>query len=202
MLSAKEKPWVLVQLPDETNSQIIPRLRQLSYAVCFRYHAHILCTIHSIPFVSLADTPKVVAFLADNDLPNMAVTEASFSKVCSTMVENQNIIKDKLKKVYEACHLQTTTTFQSDSLYTAKYPLDFFYINDATMQLLFKYVTDKVVVDVDVDGTPEYICKQILFHLLRTMNCEYTYGLTEKIKRLMSLSSSSSIVRSLKDDIY
>jgi hypothetical protein len=219
MLLTKEKPWVLVHLPDETNSQIIPRLIQLTYAVCFRYHAHILCIIHSIPFVSLSNTPKVVALLADNDLKT-AASEASISdyiNVSTLICKNSHNIKQQLQKVYQTCHKQATTTFRDITLYTIKDDspsFRYFYINEPFIQMLIKYVTDKVVVVMSEDNcivtTPDNMCKQILFHLLRTMKSEYAFGLTEKIRRLMTntalntalnTASSSFHVGLLKDDI-
>jgi polysaccharide pyruvyl transferase WcaK-like protein len=49
-------------------------LLTLKYAVCERFHSHILCMIYNIPFVSLANTLKVNHLLHDLGLENTILT--------------------------------------------------------------------------------------------------------------------------------
>jgi polysaccharide pyruvyl transferase WcaK-like protein len=59
-----------------SNKAFEPNLLTLKYAVCERFHSHILCLIYNIPFISLANTIKVNHLLHDLGLENTMLTSS------------------------------------------------------------------------------------------------------------------------------
>ena len=62
----------------------------IKYAICERFHAHILCLIYNIPFVSLANTNKVKYLLTDLNILNL---------LQNNIINFDTNILDKLTKI-------------------------------------------------------------------------------------------------------
>ncbi len=63
-----------------SNKAFEANLLTLKYAVCERFHSHILCLIYNIPFISLANTFKVNHLLHDLGLENTILTLSDETK--------------------------------------------------------------------------------------------------------------------------
>ncbi len=75
-VEAKSKSSVTIV----SNKAFEANLLTLKYAVCERFHSHILCLIYNIPFVSLANTFKVNHLLHDLGLENTILTLSDEAK--------------------------------------------------------------------------------------------------------------------------
>ncbi len=62
------------------NQSFETHLETLKYAICERFHAHILCLIYNIPFISTANTLKVKNLLTDLDITNTIYNPSLFEK--------------------------------------------------------------------------------------------------------------------------
>ena len=100
LLDKKTKQSVKIIAPQNFDNNIIT----LKYAICERFHSHILCLIYNIPFVSLGNTLKVGHLLRDLGLEKT---------ICGTMDDFDLIHKQllsvgehslELKKVYKSVY--------------------------------------------------------------------------------------------------
>lgn len=62
------------------NQSFDTHIETLKYAICERFHAHILCLIYNIPFISNANTLKVNHLLTDLGITNTIYNPSIFEK--------------------------------------------------------------------------------------------------------------------------
>jgi polysaccharide pyruvyl transferase WcaK-like protein len=74
------------------NQSFDTHLETLKYAVCERFHAHILCLIYNIPFISTANTLKVNYLLTDlgimNTIYNPSILEKEYRDSRLSIITN------------------------------------------------------------------------------------------------------------------
>ena len=149
-------------------------IKTLKYAICERFHAHILCIIYNIPFISLANTNKVKQLLfdlklLDND-NNNDNPEIIYNKL-------KNINTKKLKKIYN-------TTFNNVGEFYNKLMKN----NLDDMIIYPKNKTKFYFNNSIIDSQSNKIfnncnnADDILMKLFGTTNLDYKWGLNEKIK--------------------
>jgi polysaccharide pyruvyl transferase WcaK-like protein len=105
-LDKKTKASVRIVL----NQSFDTHLGTLKYAICERFHAHILCLIYNIPFISTANTLKVKHLLTDLNIMNTIYNPSTFEK--ESRDSRSSIITNILPSESES---------ESDSLNLLKY---------------------------------------------------------------------------------
>ena len=96
-LTEYEKTFIKVY---SNNKKIISKMNIIKYAVCLRFHAHILCTMYNIPFISISNTPKVNTYLHENNLSELRCGVYNYKNKLNYIFNNKNNIKNKLLKIY------------------------------------------------------------------------------------------------------
>jgi hypothetical protein len=214
-LSKEEKEQVQVYT---NNNYILENMSSLRFAVCWRYHAHILSIIYNIPFISLSNTPKVLALLADNNLDALLLVDSKLStNAFNHLLENEVQLKEQLKEVHKACASEAKR-YKEMTLYLQKYNEKTYYINETDALLIYSTIGKKYrelclnYTTQTKNNTLTYENKAmlILFLLLRTLSSEYAYGLSEKIKELSekkynnknhNIATVAPVIVLLKEDI-
>ena len=81
------------------NDNFYDEILYVKYAICERFHAHVLVLIYNIPFVSLANTSKVKYLLAENGLSEYLFDDINHTSILSKLKQTD---KCRLKKIYKA----------------------------------------------------------------------------------------------------
>jgi len=215
-LNKEEKEEVAVY---NNNNYILENMSSLRFAVCWRFHAHILSIIYNIPFISLSDTPKVTALLKDNKLEALALTDSKMAiNTFNYLLENEVQLKAQLKEVHKECYAEAKKCYKDMTIYFNEYNKKTYYINELDTLLIYSTITKKYT-DLCLNYKKEnkenkltYDDKAmiILFSLLRTIHCDYAHGLSAKIQQLTekkynsgisNIASTAPIVTLLKNDI-
>jgi polysaccharide pyruvyl transferase WcaK-like protein len=174
---------------------IMKNMVTINYAICWRFHAHILSIIHNVPFISLSTTPKVNNLLLDNNLQDVYV-ETDSNKLIEkfTYLVNKKVYyKDKIKQIYVQCHLQAKT-YRDLNIYFKQRTQPTFYISNERMLDIFNRLCQEFKDSNLIDPADKTMF--ILFFLMRSIKNEYSYGLQEKITE-----RNITDVTVLKDDI-
>jgi len=180
----------------------IPKnISNMSYVVCFRFHAHILSIINNIPFISISSTPKVQALLNENNLQNLYVdfnnnNVATLINAHHSLVNNIKNIKSNLLNVYNQCCKLSKNIYYNilNSLLSTKVKTDnTFYLSNSQIKDIHKYINNTYK-SYNSNLSSENKAMIITFSLMRSIKNEYTYGLTEKMNNLT--------IDNLKDDIF
>jgi polysaccharide pyruvyl transferase WcaK-like protein len=185
-----------------STDNILRNMSNISYAICWRYHAHILSIIHTIPFLSLSTTPKVTALLAEHNLEHFYV-ETDADKLIDKfiyLVNNKPALKITLTRIYSACHTQAKA-YRNLSLYFKPRHKTTFYLDldlDLDLDPAKAGIFKKLVKAFNAHSfaTAADKTRFILFFLMRSIQNEYSYGLQEKIAE-----RNITDLTVLKDDI-
>lgn len=148
-------------------------IKTLNYAICERFHAHILCLIYNIPFISFANTNKVKQLLNDLNLENLLVDNNNPNILYNKL---KNIDTKNLKRIYKNTFnniinfYNKLTKYKLDELIIypnnkTKYYFNINTINSQSIYIFNKYKT----------------ADEFLFRLFGTSDLEYKWGLNEKI---------------------
>ena len=174
---------------------IMKNMVNINYAVCWRFHAHILSIIHNVPFLSLSTTPKVKNLLLDNNLQDVYVDTDSNKLIekFTYLVNKKVYFKDKIKQIYTQCHLQAKM-YRDLNIYFKERTQPTFYISNERIQDIFNTLCQEFKYSKITD--PHDKTMFILFFLMRSIKNEYSYGLQEKITE-----RNINDVTVLKDDI-
>lgn len=81
-------------------------IKKMDYAVCTKFHAHVLCTIYNIPYVSLNDDLRKVRCLTNEigvkdfviDLDIEKFTSENLSRKFTLLLDSEPLVRDKLHK--------------------------------------------------------------------------------------------------------
>ena len=172
------------------NKKVLQKINQLKYAVCFRYHAHILCIINNIPFISISDTPKVKALLDENELNDLYAKPIEFITKSKYIIQNTNNIIIKLKNIYKS-NKTNTKHYNNFNNYIYDKKENTFFIDKKDYEFIYDYVCKKYN---SLKNDDDYFNTQLLnFILMKSLNTIYSYGIQEKIHK---------DIDNLKNDIY
>lgn len=163
--------------------KMLDSMKDLNIAICTRFHAHIFCTILNIPFLSIANTPKVQKYLEQEDLLELSVpivdgridTNAVLAKY-DYLIKHNGEIKQKLNKI------STTNKF----LLLSKQPqilLDKTTFNDYEIPSYLKLDEDKIFAQLKPDETVEQLAQKISYLITKDPNSDYVYGTINNIKQ-------------------
>ena len=186
-LSEHEKSYIKAY---SNNNKVLTKISSIRFAICWRFHAHVLCMIYNIPFISLADTPKVKLLLNENNLNILHANINNYKDKLDYLINNENEIKRNLKKNYKINKKKSEIYLKKEN-YLFNKKENTFYIDKNTFELIYKKLKDYYNRYKTNDN---YFNAQIvIFFLMRTLNSEYLYGLQEKIYKSID---------KLQDDIF
>ena len=185
------------------NADILSALPLLHYAVCWRFHAHVLSIMHQIPFVSISATPKVRHLLEETGLQMYAATPKTFAFVSQVLQQsNYKEMQQKLKKITKSYRWLTRQTFGTPLTLTCV-PSGGFYMSSACQTQWLNAVA-AAYVQFDFH-TAEDKARLILFILLRSVHSPALYGLTCAIANKPDLATKThekrDILETLKPNI-
>jgi hypothetical protein len=155
------------------NNLFEKNIKTLKYAICERFHAHILCLIYNIPFISFANTNKVKQLLDDLSITNLLLDNNNPKILYKKL---KNIDTKNLKRIYKKTFIDVINFYNKltknnldEIIVYSKNKTKFYFnediINSQSIQVFNKYKT----------------ADDILFRLFGTSNLEYKWGLNEKI---------------------
>jgi hypothetical protein len=171
-------------------NKVLKKINELKYAVCFRYHAHILCIINNIPFISISDTPKVKALLDENNLNELCSQPIEFISKSKYILNNTVNIIQKLKNIYKLNNKKTKIYKNFDN-YIFNKKENTFFVDKKDYEIIYDYVCKKYK---NLECQDDYFNTQLLnFILMKSLNTHYSYGIQEKIRKGID---------NLKNDIY
>jgi len=172
------------------NKKVLQKINQIKYAVCFRYHAHILCIINNIPFISISETPKVKTLLDENDINELYAQPVEFISKSKYILQNTQNIKNKLKNIYKVNKKKSLIYTNFDNYVFNKIENTFF-INKKDYEFIYDYTCKKYK---SLKNDDIYFNTQLLnFILMKSLNTPYSYGMQQKIHKGIEY---------LKNDIY
>ena len=172
------------------NKKILEKINKIKFAICSRYHSHILCIINNIPFLSLSDTPKVIALNEENNLNDFYIKPTNYVDRINYIIINYNMIRDKLKIIYKKNNL-LTERYSDESIYFTNRNENIFYIDNNILEIVY----NKLVIFYNTHKTNDdwFNTQIIVFFLTGILENDYTYGLNEKIHKP---------IEELKNDMY
>jgi hypothetical protein len=172
------------------NKKILEKINKIKFAICSRYHSHILCIINNIPFLSLSDTPKVIALNEENDLNDYYIKPTNYIDRINYLIINYNMIRDKLKTIYKKNN-SLTKKYYDESIYFSNRNENIFYIDKNILDTVY----NKLVIFYNQHKTNDdwFNTQIIIFFLTGTLENDYIYGLNEKIHKP---------IEELKNDMY
>ena len=165
----------------KSNKDILNKFSKLSFAVCWRYHAHILSIIHNVPFISISETPKVMDLLQTNNLNFFKACPDTFNEKVDYLIKNNTILKKTIKNVYKINN-KLTHNYLDPLIYVSNNKFNStFYINDNEINIIIEYVISNYVAKRSTILNSLDKANYIIFLLMRNINNKYTYGLESKI---------------------
>jgi len=131
-----EKKYIKIFI---SNNKILSKIKKIKYAVCWRFHAHILSIINTIPFISLSNTPKVMDLLKYNHLCDLHSNENELINKFNYIRKNESLIKNKLKNIYSKLHNDTSIYFDK-TIYLKNKNENQFYIEPLIFDKIYDYI--------------------------------------------------------------
>jgi hypothetical protein len=186
-LSDHEKSYIKAY---SNNRKILSKITLIRFAVCWRFHSHILCTMNKIPFISISNTPKVITFLNENNLNELSCSMFNYEDKINYIINNERILKNKLNILYKKNKKKSYIYLNVNNYFTDKKE-NTFYIDKNTYEYI--YIKLKEFYNSHKINDNNFNAQIIIFFLMRTINNEYLYGLQEKIFKGLD---------KLKDDIF
>jgi polysaccharide pyruvyl transferase WcaK-like protein len=157
-------------------------LKTLKYAICERFHAHILCLIYNIPFISFANTNKVKSLLEDLNLSDLYETNYNSEHVFNKLKTiNPKRLLNAYKNTYpdvEKFYLDLKNHHIDNLIDYPKNKIKYYFTNDSITSSSNTLL--KISKTIPHDVLADYILMN-LFGTTSTM-LDYKWGLDEKIK--------------------
>jgi polysaccharide pyruvyl transferase WcaK-like protein len=152
-------------------------IKTLKYAICERFHSHVLCINYNIPFISFANTNKVKQLLSDLSLNDLSIEEVTPDILYKKL---KKINTKKLKNIYKKTNMDVELFYNK----LMKYNLD-----DINIQFNYPKNKTKYYFNNDIINSQSNkvfnkykTADDILMRLFGTTNLDYKWGLNEKIK--------------------
>jgi hypothetical protein len=174
-----------------TNKKILTNLKKLKYAICWRYHAHVLCIINNIPFVSISTTPKVKDLLTECQLESLNCDYTQLKNKFDENVKNTKNIQITMNKVYSLYNKQTII-YNDFSIYFKNKIENTIYIEPKNFLVIYEDIVNKYNVCKENDNN-DFNTRIITFYFTKSIENDYNFGLSEKIHMGME---------KLRGDIY
>jgi polysaccharide pyruvyl transferase WcaK-like protein len=170
---------------------VLANISNIDYAICWRFHAHVLCIQYNIPFISISDTPKVKNLMNEYNLQQLVYSNTDIINGLNYLMNNKREIRSLLSITYNRILLDV-----------AKY-------NNLIRKMLNIRLLPKYYINID----DEIIYKKLIakYKLFASNNNDFNatlllYLITGKLKSsyhwgLLSKLNSGKYIDDLKDDI-
>jgi len=173
----------------KTTDVILEKFKYLDYAICWRYHAHVLSILYTVPFLSLSTTPKVENLLTENGLTDYSVkTREAFIPKSQNLILNRARVKKELEKIKNRTRKLTEFYTASPDIYFSKHRSLCHYLDEKIVDRMSNTVIEKYHVQKNRYPFSQDKAQFILFCLFREISTAYEYGLAEKITDGMTVS--------------
>jgi len=160
---------------------IISCMNNIDFAICWRFHAHILCITYEVPFISISNTPKVLNLLKDNNLEELIYHNKNVINGSKWMITEQANIKKKLQKIYSNLY-NKAQVYKKWPTFLCKRKLPRFYIDlNGLFEKIFNNIYLKFLLKFECNNH-DYNAKLILYLITGKLKTEYHWGLYEKFK--------------------
>ncbi len=167
----------------ESNTRICKYIQKMKINFCWRFHSVVLSIIYNIPFIAFSETPKVQNILKDYNLEMLKynLQKLEDKEECiSYLLTNRKNILNTLDKLYNELHKKAIEVYMNFETYNCKRKEAQFYIDNDDCKKLMDYVINiynKQYSHLDND----YNTNLVLYHLTKSINSKYFFGLREKI---------------------
>jgi hypothetical protein len=156
----------------------------LKYAICERFHAHILCLIYNIPFVSLGNTLKVNHLLNDLGLNNTICNPYDFN-INHINEKLLNINQKELKHIYKSTYPGVEEFYSNFSVDSNEYNKLEVAKNKVQLYLNDKQITNFCIIFLNefnhIHKKLKLPADYILMKLFGTHKLDYKWGIEEKL---------------------
>ncbi len=153
------------------NKSFDKSIKTINLAICERFHAHILCIINNIPFISFGNTLKVKKLLEDLELSDLLKTDDI------NIQEIEFISKKNLLQVYKKTYpdvfkfySKLNTTDLDDLIIYPKNKMKYYFNNEKINEMI------NLIIKKNKNTN------NILMNVFGTTNLDYKWGLEDKIK--------------------
>jgi polysaccharide pyruvyl transferase WcaK-like protein len=173
-----------------SNKSFENSIKTINFAICERFHAHILCIINNIPFISLGNTLKVKKLLEDLELSdllkpdNLNISDIEFINKKKLL----NIYNNTCKNVINF-YSKLNNTDLDDLIIYPKNKIKYYFNNDKINEI------------INTIAKPTYkITNNILMNIFGTTSLDYKWGLEDKIKN--NILNTNDIKWLIEQSIY
>jgi polysaccharide pyruvyl transferase WcaK-like protein len=176
-LTGKENEFVFLS---KDNSEILPNMHQLEFAICWRFHAHVFCMSYGVPFLSISQTPKVINILSDNNILDLNYSDKNINQGINYLLDNKKRLREKLATIYEA-NFKKVVEYKSIYRYiNTKKTNSPFYITNSHIEYILSNVT-QLYNNKHIKGDHEFNASLLLYLLLGYAKSPYHWGLQQKL---------------------
>jgi polysaccharide pyruvyl transferase WcaK-like protein len=163
-----------------SNKKILEELPKMKYNFCWRYHSIILSIIFGIPFIALSNTTKVKNIIIDSNLESLLNTIDKNEDFLPYLKENKHKIRSQLEILYKKYHIDSKKNYLNFENYNGKRESPPFYISPNDYKTIIQHIT-QIYEKYSLTYDNDYNTNLILYHMCKTINSPYFYGLREKI---------------------
>ena len=155
--------------------EIIEEILKNDKHLCIRFHAHVICYLYKLQFISYPITSKVINFNKTYNIPNSLILDDLLN-----LLNNQNIIFKDIDFNFSILdsffNTEIITSDKSTSIWNI-----YCHIYDNFLIIL----KNKNII-LDINEKINYISDQIELNILLNINTVYKYGINEKLKNLLN----------------
>ena len=173
---SKETGAILVE-----KDKLYTEIRSIKYAICERFHSHILCMCYGIPFISFANTIKVYNLLKDLELSYLLHEKYNSIKITFDTFNSINMskIKDTYNKIHKDVMIYDKLSHYSLDDFIDNYPKYKVqqFISESTIHTYCKDI-------INLLSQNKISAKEILMKLFGTCNNNYLWGIEQKLHNL------------------
>ncbi len=192
MLEKKIKQSVKIIAPQNFDNNIIT----LKYAICERFHSHILSMIYNIPFVSLGNTRKVAHLLMDLGLEKTIYSAVADFDAIYKQLSEVGMHINELKKVYKSIYPSVVDFYEYLGEHLNSFD-DVPRIGDFARNKLQLYISEKQATNFCINFLNEFNHRYnqkfvkgtflsqadyILMKIFGTSQLDYKWGIEEKLR--------------------
>lgn len=156
--------------------ELVKELLKNEKHLCMRFHAHVLCYLYKVNFISIPLTPKAKEFNRLYEIPWSNTSEDILE-----LLESQNIV---FKDVNFNMDLMDNIIFSDSEITPVNKKESTWKIYLDIYEVLVKIIQNKHTI-TDIDNRIKYLCDMIELNILGSLDTKYRYGLVEKISNLI-----------------
>ena len=172
-------------------NDVIHNINSINFAICWRFHAHILCIIHNIPFISISNTPKVINLINDLNLHNLHFNSNNMITGFNYILKNKSNIKSQLKNTLSNIQPLISKYYSLSSFLSIIRNTPRYYIN-----LNENSIFNKIIIKynkLSISNNHDFNATLLIYLITGKLKSNYHWGLMNKLK--------NNSINTLIDDI-